>query len=99
MTRHTLKLRILVRTANMWEKLKSYIWRNLGHELWTKKNVTELQLTRIHVKSNIPKYIENRISGWQTALNASAHLTNGRGCVDFWGGKEGRKKTSAALCI
>ena len=48
--RHTLELRIVVKTAKLWENPRSYIWRNLGQDLWTKKNGTELKLTRIHVK-------------------------------------------------
>mgnify|MGYP006975618934 CR=1 FL=1 len=39
----------------------------------------------------MPKYIENSISGRQTAPDPSAHFTNGRGCVDFCGRKEENK--------
>ena len=36
MTRHTLEL--WSELPELWESPRSYIWRNFGHELWTKKN-------------------------------------------------------------
>jgi hypothetical protein len=51
LNKHTLELKIVVKTEKLWESPRTYIWRNLGQDLWTKRNGTELKLTRIHVES------------------------------------------------
>ena len=48
--KHTLELRIVVRTGNLWENARKYIWRNLGQDMWTRKDGSTLTLDRIHVK-------------------------------------------------
>ena len=49
--KHTLDLRIFVKTRKLWENARSYIWRNLGQNEWAKRNGESVKLVRIHVKS------------------------------------------------
>ena len=49
--RHTVDLKILVKTENLWENARSYIWRNLGQNEWKKGNGATLTIDRIHVKN------------------------------------------------
>ena len=47
--KHTLELRILVKTEKLWESARTYIWRNLGQNEWRKPNGAKLSIVRIHV--------------------------------------------------
>ena len=49
--KHTLELKMTVKSAKLWESPKQYIWRNLGQKLWNKSDGTELSLVRIHMKN------------------------------------------------
>ena len=49
--KHTLELRILVKTGKLWESPRSYIWKNLEQDMRTKRNGTKLKLVKIHVRN------------------------------------------------
>jgi hypothetical protein len=51
LNKHTLELQIRINIEKLWESPRSYIWRNLGQDVWTRSNGTEVQLVRIHVQS------------------------------------------------
>ena len=42
--KHTLELKLLVKTENLSENTITYIWRNLGQQIWTKSNGTKVSL-------------------------------------------------------
>ena len=47
--KHTVGVKIIVRTANLWEGARSYIWRHLGGDnTWTRGNGTRITLVKIH---------------------------------------------------
>ena len=44
-------VKIHVKTSNLWENARPYIWKHLGGEnYWTRGNGTKVQLVKIHVK-------------------------------------------------
>ena len=47
---HTMSVRLFVLTGGLWEGPRSYIWRHLGDDVWTRGNQTKIRLVRIHVK-------------------------------------------------
>ena len=46
--KHTVGLVIFVKTCNLWEGGRSYIWKHLGGDTWTLKNGSEVNIMRIH---------------------------------------------------
>ena len=48
--RHTVQVQINVKTANLWEGARGYIWKHLGSDTWTRGNGTRIGLVRIHQK-------------------------------------------------
>ena len=49
--KHSIELRIIVRTHNLWENARSYIWKHLGQFEWSTKDGAKVMLNRIHVKT------------------------------------------------
>ena len=48
--KHTVEVKIHVRTANLWEGARKYVWKHLGDDTWTRTNGTKMNLVRIHQK-------------------------------------------------
>ena len=49
--KHTVEVIIIVKTANLWEGARSYIWRHLGAgNTWTRGNGSKINLVKIHEK-------------------------------------------------
>ena len=48
--KHTVEVLIKVKTEALWESPRSYLWRHLGQDGWTRGNGTKISLTRIHQK-------------------------------------------------
>ena len=48
--KHSLEIKLTVKTARLWENARSYIWRNLGQNIWTKRDGEKLSFAKIHVK-------------------------------------------------
>ena len=48
--RHNVQVEINVRTANLWEGARQYIWKHLGGDTWSRGNGTRISLVRIHQK-------------------------------------------------
>ena len=48
--KHTVQIKISVRTAGLWEGAGSYIWKHLGDDSWERGNGTRITLGRIHQK-------------------------------------------------
>ena len=48
--KHTVGLVIFVKTCNLWEGGRSYIWKHLGRDTWTLRNGSEVNIVRIHQK-------------------------------------------------
>ena len=48
--KHTVQIKISVRTAGLWEGARSYIWKHLGDDSWERGNGTRITLGRIHQK-------------------------------------------------
>ena len=46
--KHTADVILYVKTANLWEGARSYVWKHLGQETWTRGNGTVISLSRIH---------------------------------------------------
>ena len=47
--KHTVGVRIIVKTGNLWEGARSYIWRHLGGDnAWTRGDGTRITLVKIH---------------------------------------------------
>ena len=47
--KHTVGVKIIVKTANLWEGARSYIWRHLGGDnTWTRGDGTRITLVKIH---------------------------------------------------
>ena len=47
--KHTVGVRIIVQTGNLWEGARSYIWRHLGGDnAWTRGDGTRITLVKIH---------------------------------------------------
>ena len=47
---HTMSVRLSVLSGGLWEGPRSYVWRHLGEDVWTRGNNTKIRLVRIHVK-------------------------------------------------
>ena len=45
-----LNLKLLVKTRNLWENPRSYIFKHLGQRKWAKEDGTRMNISRIHVK-------------------------------------------------
>ena len=50
--KHTLELRLFVSTQNLWEGPRSYIWKHMGQNEWSKENGSRVVFNRIHVKNS-----------------------------------------------
>ena len=49
---HVAQIRIHVKTAQLWESPRSYLWKHLGGDnVWKRGNGTKIQLERIHQKN------------------------------------------------
>ena len=48
--KHIIDVKIHVKTANLWEGARSYIWRHIGNDTWTRTNGTRIELVKIHQK-------------------------------------------------
>ena len=48
--KHTVGLAISVRSSNLWEGARSYIWKHIGRDTWTLRNGAEVNIVRIHQK-------------------------------------------------
>ena len=48
--KHTVGLVIHVKTCNLWEGARSYIWKHLGQDTWTLRNGSEVNIVKIHQK-------------------------------------------------
>ena len=48
--KHTVGLVIFVKTCNLWEGARSYIWKHLGRDTWSLNNGSEVNFMRIHQK-------------------------------------------------
>ena len=48
--KHTVQVMIKVKTANLWEGSRNYVWKHLGSDTWTRANGTKISLVRIHQK-------------------------------------------------
>ena len=47
---HTLDLKLYVSTRKLWEGPRSYVWKHLGQNEWSKGNGSTVVFNRIHVK-------------------------------------------------
>ena len=47
---HSLWIRLLVDTSQLWENGRSYIWKHLGQQEWKLGDGTVVTANRIHVK-------------------------------------------------
>ena len=48
--RHTISLRLSVKTLNLWETPRSYVFRHVGQDTWERGNGSEIRITKIHQK-------------------------------------------------
>ena len=48
--KHTAEVIIHVKTASLWEGARSYLWKHLGGETWTRGNGTVISLAKMHQK-------------------------------------------------
>ena len=48
--RHSVGLKLHVRTSNLWETPRSYVFRHVGQDSWEKRNGSAISITRIHQK-------------------------------------------------
>ena len=48
--KHTLGLKIEVKTENLWEGPRSYLWKHIGQDTWSRGNGTVINVVRIHQK-------------------------------------------------
>ena len=48
---HTANIRIFVRSENLWQSARSYLWKYLGQDSWERGNGTVISLKRIHQKN------------------------------------------------
>ena len=48
--KHTVGLKIDVKTENLWEGPRSYLWRHVGQDLWSRGNGSIISVVRIHQK-------------------------------------------------
>ena len=48
--KHTVGLKVQVKTENLWEGPRSYLWKHIGQETWSRGNGTSINVIRIHQK-------------------------------------------------
>ena len=48
--KHTIGLVIFVKTCNLWEGARSYLWKHLGRDTWTLRNGSVVDILKIHQK-------------------------------------------------
>ena len=48
--KHVVDLRIMVKTANLWESARSYLWKHIGQDAWYRGNGSVINLIKIHQK-------------------------------------------------
>ena len=48
--RHTVGLKVFVKTVNLWETPRSYIFRHVGQDTWQRGNGSDIRILRIHQK-------------------------------------------------
>ena len=49
--KHTVEVEVNVKTANLWEGARSYVWKHLvSDNTWSRGNGTQITLVRIHQK-------------------------------------------------
>ena len=48
---HTAISRMFVRSENLWQSARSYLWKYLGQDSWERGNGTSISLKRIHQKN------------------------------------------------
>ena len=48
--KHTVGLKIQVRAGNLWEGPRSYLWKHIGQDTWSRGNGTSINVVRIHQK-------------------------------------------------
>ena len=48
--KHIVELKLSVRTSSLWESPRSYIWRHIGRDTWTRGNGASINVTKIHQK-------------------------------------------------
>ena len=48
--KHSLEIKLFVSTQQLWEGPRSYIWKHLGQNEWSKQNGSSVVFNRIHVK-------------------------------------------------
>ena len=48
--KHKLEIKLMVKTKNLWENARSYIWKHFGQHEWQHKDGTKLTMNRIHMK-------------------------------------------------
>ena len=48
--KHTFEIVIHVKTANLWEGARAYLWKHIGGETWTRGNGTVISLAKMHQK-------------------------------------------------
>ena len=48
--KHMVQVQLNVKSANLWESARGYIWKHLGSDSWTRGNGTRITLVRIHQK-------------------------------------------------
>ena len=49
--KHTVGLKIDVKTENLWEGPRSYLWKHVGQDLWSRGNGSVISVVRIHQKN------------------------------------------------
>ena len=48
--KHIVALKIFVKTPALWETPRSYIWRHIGNDTWTRGNGSSINIVKIHQK-------------------------------------------------
>ena len=48
---HVVSLKLTVSTASLWESPRSYLWKHIGQNTWTRGNGSEINVIKIHQKS------------------------------------------------
>ena len=49
--KHTIELRIVIKTEKLWESPRSYLWKFLGQYEWTKGDGTKVLMNKIDVST------------------------------------------------
>ena len=50
--KHIVQFRIYLKTVNLWENARSYLWKHLGRDRWDRSNGTIISVHRIHQKNH-----------------------------------------------